>query len=225
MDIKKKKEFPYSTVLLLVLVLVPLIAKHPWELLYFALAPKLSLLRPWKDCLKPPQPKSLPPSLMHTLLPQDTSPHHFSTLPGLYFFSWVKSGHSLAQPSLEKSSLHADPTSITSCCVQLHLPSAELHWMGTFPLAFMPIHLHHLLVLYADQILSQETHWSPTASPISHGRLRYFPSWSTCCAKLSHIWKPTSILHIHLGLKKNPNHAGLVFQRDTVSKWQSSLNS
>ena len=29
MDIKKKKEFPYSTVLLLVLVLVPLIAKHP----------------------------------------------------------------------------------------------------------------------------------------------------------------------------------------------------
>ena len=147
------------------------------------------------------------PNLSHLLsctlfYPRTLLPITSAHCPVSYFFSWVKSGHSLAQPSLEKSSLHADPTSITSCCVQLHLPSAELHWMGTFPLAFMPIHLHHLLVLYAYQILSQETHLSPTASPISHGRLRYFPSWSTCCAKLSHIWKPTSILHIHLGLKK-----------------------
>ena len=158
MDIKKKKEFPYSTVLLLVLVIVPLIQNILENLFIF----------PWLQSsacsdLERTTSNLRSPNLSHLLsctlfYPRTLLPITSAHCPVSYFFSWVKSGHSLAQPSLEKSSLHADPTSITSCCVQLHLPSAELHWMGTFPLAFMPIHLHHLLVLYADQILSQETH-------------------------------------------------------------------
>ena len=195
----KKKEFPYSTVLWLLLVIVALIPKHPWGLLYSSSAPKLSLLRPWKDYLKPPQPKSLPPSLMHILLPQDASPHHFSTLPGLYFFSWAKSGYSLAKPSLQKSSLRANPPCITSWFAQLHPRSAELHWMGSFPVSFTPFHLHNLFGLCAYQTHSEATYLSLTASPVSSCRMWHFPSGSRHCAKMLQIWKPTSMLHLHLG--------------------------
>ena len=89
-----------------------------------------------RDSLKSLQTKSLPPALIHTLLSQDTSNHHVSTLLGL-LFTWVKSGCSLIKPSLQKSSLPADTTYVASHYVQLHLPSAELHGMDSFPVPFM----------------------------------------------------------------------------------------
>ena len=81
--------------------------------------------------------------------------------------------YSLAQPSLQKSSRCVDPTCITACYVQLHPPSAALHWMSSFPVSCMPIHLHNLFVLYAYKLLSEAIHLSPTASSISNCRLRY----------------------------------------------------
>lgn len=135
--IKNTKAFPCIPVLLLLLVIVALIPKHPGEPLYFPLAPKLRLLRSGKHDLKSLQTKPLKTFLIHTVLPQRTSSHHFTTLPGLYCFIWVKSGYSLVKPSLQKSSLLADPTCITSCYVQLHLPSAELYGMDSFPFSLM----------------------------------------------------------------------------------------
>ena len=144
---KNKKQFPCSTVLLLILVTLELIPKHSWEHLYFAVAPELSLLRYWKTCLKSLQTSSLQASVIHAFLNQDSFPHPFSTLPALC----LQLGEVRACPCT------AFPTKVPStCCSHLyHLPlcvtpSAELHWMGSFPLSFTPeTHFHNLFVLYS----------------------------------------------------------------------------
>jgi len=101
--IKNKKQFPYSTVMLLLSVIVPLIPKHSWEHLYFVLDPKLSLLRSPKDCLKSLHSKSLQPSVIQSLLT------HFP--PSLQHTVW-----SLSAAGGSQGTCTAFPTKVPSTC-------------------------------------------------------------------------------------------------------------
>ena len=88
------------------------------------------------------------------------------------------------------------------CCPALYSSILSLQ-SSTGWAVFLFLSHHFTFTTFLDCVHTKHTlkqqHFSPTASPISNCRLRYFPSGSRHCAKMLRIWKPTSMLHLHLG--------------------------
>ena len=126
---------------------------------------------------------------------------------------------------------------VLPCFVQLDPRSAELHWMGSFPVSFTPFHLHNLFGLCAYQTHSEATTFIPYSFTHFQLQAEIFPLWEQALCKDAPDLETHFNAASSFGLKKTktkttttktkPEKAGLVFQKDSfkVAKQNESINA